>query len=562
MAGSTRAFRPAWLERGRAFGLSFQLYELRSARNWGIGDFADLEAMIDIAAAAGAEFVGINPQHAPFLADPERASPYRPSSRLFLNPLSIAPDTLPGFVISTEERRLLAALREADEIDYRAVADVKLAALGRYWRSWQAAAQRGGDSAVSLGAYAEFCERRGEALRRHALFEALSFDQVKNGGGAGWRSWPKPLQSPETGEVHEFARSAPEAVQFHMFLQFLAERQLQAAAEKARRAGLRLGLYLDLAVGEAPDGSATWSAAALYRTGERIGYPPDPISRNGQDWGLAALDPDALRETGAAPFSALLSAVMAPAGVLRIDHAAGLARLYLIPEGKGTDGGRWVTYPRDLLVRAATALSRLQETLLIAEDLGKMPPGLSQILAANRILSTRLLIESMRGQSFLPPKEFKRGALAMIATHDHAPLGLWLSGGDLRLREKTGLLDAAAAEEQAEARATAVRALLRAFIRQDFLDGPLPAPGETPRPEDFSRLAVAAYRYLGRTPSMLVALRLADLFPDAAMTNLPGTEDAYPNWRPRLPIAVEQLGTLPLFKAVTEALLEERPRPA
>ena len=562
MAGSTRAHRPAWLEKGRAFGFSLQLYELRSARNWGIGDFADLKTMVTIAGRAGADFVGINPQHAPFLADPARASPYRPSSRRFLNPLSIAPDRLPDFAPTPAEEQELRRLSGALRIDYPAVARLKIAALRRYWRGWKEAMRRGDATALPAGAYAEFCERKGASLRLHAVFEALSFAQVSEGRKAGWTDWPSALQSPRAPAVEAFAEREAETVQFHMFLQFLADIQLRAAADHAERCGLRLGLYLDLAVGDAPDGSETWSFPDLHLKGQRIGYPPDPISAEGQDWGLSAFDPDRLREEGAAPLGALLAHVGEHAGVLRIDHAAGLAELYLIPDGKSARQGKTVELPRQAMLQAAATASRETRTLLIAEDLGRMPTGFSRALAANRILSTRLLIESMRGGSDLPPKEFKRGALAMISTHDHPSLRQWLLGDDIRLREEAGLLPPRDAAPQRARRETQAAALLRAFRRQDLVDGLGLSGFGTATSKEMDQMVLAAHLYLARSPSMLVAIRLADLATDAEMTNLPGTETEYPNWQPRFPVSLEQLAGLPLFNAVTEALLEERPRSA
>jgi 4-alpha-glucanotransferase len=87
-----KCYLPKFLKGSRAWGISLQLYELRSSRNWGIGDFEDLSAMADLAGSLGADFLGVNPLHAPLLADPDRCSPYEPSNRQHLNPLYIAVD--------------------------------------------------------------------------------------------------------------------------------------------------------------------------------------------------------------------------------------------------------------------------------------------------------------------------------------------------------------------------------------------------------------------------------------------------------------------------------------
>ncbi len=182
---------PQWLEHDRAWGISAQVYELRSARNWGIGDFADLAAFCAVAGKTGADFVGINPMHALFMAEPTKCSPFSPSSRLFLNPIYIAVDRVPGYEEKFADRHAIEPLRETALVDYAGVAAVKLAALRAIWQ-----AGHGKADAASGKALEAFRERGGEALRRHALFEALSFAMVEAGHGSGWRIGRKSSATP------------------------------------------------------------------------------------------------------------------------------------------------------------------------------------------------------------------------------------------------------------------------------------------------------------------------------------------------------------------------------
>jgi 4-alpha-glucanotransferase len=119
-----RAFQGGAQAPHRMWALAFQLYAVRSQANWGHGDFADLLAMVDLAADLGAAGVGLNPLHALFDDAPEQASPYSPSSRLFLNPLYIALDQVPEFpgaaAASLTER--IDELRTQPMVDYRGVA--------------------------------------------------------------------------------------------------------------------------------------------------------------------------------------------------------------------------------------------------------------------------------------------------------------------------------------------------------------------------------------------------------------------------------------------------------
>src|SRR6195952_4584942 len=248
-----KSYLPDVLEMERLWGISLQLYELRSSRNWGIGDFADLAEMIRLAHSLGGDFVGLNPLHAPFLADPARCSPYEPSNRLFLNPLYIAVDRVHGFSNDNALRKELTALRRTDLVDYGRVASVKRSALRAAWLEWKT---NGGS--IQEG-YAEFVHEQGENLTRHALFEALSSEMVRRGFTAGWHGWPKEFQDIGSSEVTVFSETFAENFQFPPWLQWITHCQLSEVVEHARVAGLRIGLYLDLAVGEALDGSATWS---------------------------------------------------------------------------------------------------------------------------------------------------------------------------------------------------------------------------------------------------------------------------------------------------------------
>jgi len=278
-----RCFLPDWLLREKAWGVTLQLYELRSRRNWGIGDFADLGEVCPLAAGAGADFLGVNPLHALFLADPQRCSPFSPSNRLFVNPLYIAPDRLPFFAPEPVELDRAARLRETDAVDYRAVAELKLAALRRAFAAWRASDDAPAPFAPKT--FERFRRDGGEPLRRHGLFEALSARMAADRHGAGWHGWPEAFRSPENPAVQAFARENADEVGFHIWLQWIAKIQLAQAAEAAKAAGMRIGLYLDFAVGEAPDGSATWSEPDLFMPGMSIGAPPDMFTANGQDPG-------------------------------------------------------------------------------------------------------------------------------------------------------------------------------------------------------------------------------------------------------------------------------------
>ncbi|WP_210527611.1 4-alpha-glucanotransferase [Rubellimicrobium arenae] len=541
-------FQPAWLERSPAWGLTCQLYELRSARNWGIGDFRDLRDLAALAGEVGADFLGVNPLHALFLADPLRCSPFSPSNRRFLNPLYIAVDEVPG--ADTPSETMLAELRAGEMVDYPAVADLKLGAL----RSAFDRCPFGSDpqAEAALGA---FREAGGSSLWRHALFEVLSREMVARGHGAGWTDWPEAMQDWQGEAVARFAADHESDVAFQIWLQWIASLQLSAAKEATHAAGMRIGLYLDLAVGEAPDGSAAWSHPELLLPGVGLGAPPDVFATEGQSWGLAAPSPRALIERDFAPYRNMIAAQMGYAGALRIDHAMALWQLFLVPEGQSARAGAHLRYPFAEMLRVLAEQSEEHGTTVIGEDLGFVPAGFREAMAEAGVLSYRILYFEKMDGAFLPPERYPALALACLSTHDLPTLAAWWRADDVVLRRTHGLVDEASSVEQLALRARERTALTQSLVAAGLLRSP---PAETTELAD--ELLEAAHRFIARTPCRLTAVRLADLIGPIAPTNLPGTVNAYPNWRLRCPVPLERLPDDARFLRVTAAMSAERPR--
>ncbi|MCB5203751.1 4-alpha-glucanotransferase [Neorhizobium sp. T786] len=548
-----KSYFPQYLERKRVWGISLQLYELRSGRNWGIGDFEDLVEMVRLAQSLGADFVGLNPLHAPFLADPNRCSPYEPSNRQMLNPLYIAVDKVPGFEGGPELQSRLQALRQTDLVDYVGVAATKQATLRRLWRSWQAVA----NASIDGHDYEAFVREGGEVLRRHALFETLSSFMGDRNNGTGWRSWPAEYQRPDSAEVAEFADDHADTIRFHMWLQWLAHSQLTHAADVARDAGLRVGLYLDLAVGEAIDGSGTWSEPGAYISDATVGSPPDPFATEGQDWHLAPFHPTAIASGGDAPYRRMVTAAMRYAGAVRIDHAAALRRLFLVPIDGAPEDGAYVNYPQDDLLRILAEASETFSCLVIGEDLGMLPEGLQDDLAQARILSYRILSYEREDDGFKPVDAYPRLSLACISTHDHQTLAGWWRGADIKARAEHGIVPPDVSERHIERRQEE-RQDLKVALDEAGAGPPDRLPTETASDEKLTDLVVSAHRFVAKTPSVLAAVRLADMTGENRPTNIPGTSDGYPNWKPKLSVPIEELATLPLVNEIAAAFCEER----
>ena len=559
----------------RSWGLTCQFYGLRSENNWGIGDFSDLARLAGLAGSRGAATLGINPLHALFVAEPLHIGPYSPSSRTWLNYLYIDPTAVPGFAEDETVRALMGgqwfgathyAACSAELIDYGAVAACKRAVLEALFRRFCSGELADTGAARNrLGkTFRDFQQRGGRALADFAIFEALHEHYTTQRREFSWRQWPLPMRNPRSREVAEFAAARGDRVEFFQFLQWEADRQLAAAARAGRHQGLSVGLYRDLAVGANPNGAEAWADQELVAPGASIGAPPDALSRAGQNWGLAPINPLALRRQGYAPFIASLRANMRHAGILRIDHVMSLNRLYWIPSGTKSNVGSYVNYPLADLLRILALESHRQACAVIGEDLGTVPHGFRKTIRAANVLSYRVLVfERRRDGGFVPPGDYPSLAAATEATHDIATLkGFWL-GRDLEWRRRLNVYpNAAAAAAEATERRSDRRLLLEALLREGLLAAEdvgqfLPEDGE---PVYSTKLADAILSYLARSRARLMLVQLEDVVGESEQANLPGTTDAHPNWRRRMPLRLEDIAVGADLQRVAAVTMEGRLR--
>jgi glycogen operon protein len=491
----------------RLTGLTAQLYSLKRAGDQGIGDFTTLGALGEAAAAHGAAIVGINPLHALFPAQRDRASPYYPSDRRFLDPIYL---DLP---------EAGAGQADSGSIDYPAVWAAKARALEARFAA-----------AASDPALDDFIAEGGEALAAFASFQAIAETRP----GVSWRDWPEELRSADGPGVRAFAEAHRTRVRFHQSLQWLCDRQLAAAAGRA--GALELGFCRDLAVGAAPDGAEAWATARLLADGVSIGAPPDPLGPLGQVWGLPPLCPHRLRADGYRAIAELFAANMRHAGALRIDHVMGLARQFWVPDGADGADGAYVGFPLEDLLGELALESARARCLIIGEDLGTVPHGLRETLAEAEVLSYRVLPFEREGAAFAPPAAYPRLAWACVATHDLPPLAGWWDGLDIDERLQLGLTSPAAADAARAERLADRTALIAALADCGLADAGLdPTAGLTPA------LAAAIHAYVARTPSLLALAQVEDLAGETVAVNLPGTDRERPNWRRRLATPIEAL---------------------
>jgi 4-alpha-glucanotransferase len=542
-------FEPQVLRDGaRLWGVALQLYTLRSAQNWGIGDFGDLAAVVRSCAQQGAAFIGLNPLHALFPGNPWQFSPYSPSSRLFLNVLYIAVEQLPEFAACAEARAIVLAedfqaeltrLRATPNVDYAGVTRAKLPVLKLLFAHFRR--EQSNQAAQRSTRFRAYLAERGEALRLHALHDAIDEHLRAAHGDScwGWPVWPEEMRDPAQPGVEAFAQAHEESVEFHAWLQWLADDQLGEAQSLGRGLGMPIGLYGDYAVGVNPSGSETWANQVLYRKGAGVGAPPDALALKGQDWGIPPQDPNVLVAEQYRPFRNLIAANMRHFGALRLDHVMALFRQWWVPAGLGATAGGYVHYPLDDLMSVLALESERHGCLVVGEDLGTVPPEMSQAMNDRSVYSYRVLLFEKHGDGrFREPGEYPRRAIATVTTHDLPTLNGYWSASDIELRRRLALypsdeLRLQVLEERVRDRAALLAALAAAGLQVTGCD----ASSSSYSPE----LSRAIHVFLARSAAALVVLQAEDLIGMPHPVNVPGTSDEHANWQRKMSCDLDEL---------------------
>jgi 4-alpha-glucanotransferase len=512
---------------GRAFGFALQLYALRSAASWGIGELPDLGAFAALEPRAA--FTLINPLHAVRPTLPQEPSPYAPISRIFRNPLYVRLEDVPEaralegaarerFARLAEQGRALQAepllcrddvhrlKREAFELCHAALSNERRAQLDRYRQA-----------TPHLDAFAAFC----------AIWEQQ---------GTRWQEWPAELRHPDSPAVAEFAARHADAVERHAYVQLLVDEQLEALHHPGE-----VGVMNDLAIGVAPEGFDIWLWQDVYARTASTGAPPDPLGPQGQNWGLPPFVPHLLRERAYRPFVDVIRANLRHAGGLRIDHVMGLGRLFWVPEGLETAAGAYVRYPFDDLVAILALESHRARALVVGEDLGTIDPQVRDGLQHANVLSYRLA-----WFEHAEPWNYPRLALASVGTHDLPTIAGFFDGSDLGEMERAGAIPAGQEQQFREEQERTRRELLDVLRHHADLQDE----------SDPEALAAALARFLGRTPSLLVAMSADDALGAIRRPNIPGTVETYPNWSIPLPDVLQNGAGQARLRRLADVLAE------
>lgn len=559
--------QPALAQGKKLWGPSIQLYTLRTQHNWGMGDFGDLKQLVADIASRGGDFVGLNPIHALFPANPEGASPYSPSSRRWLNILYIDVSSVPEFALSAEAQQKVGSpefqqrlqkVRDAHWVNYSEVAELKMSVLPLLFAEFKKRhLDKHSDRAY---AFLNFVEQGGESLLHQAAFDALHAElHAEDASVWGWPVFPEKYRRFDSAAVQKFIDEQKDQVHLYMYLQWIADAQIHEAQSLAEEKGMAVGLYRDLAVGVADSGSETWADQGNLLQDVSIGAPPDVLGPLGQNWGLPPLNPQVLQATAYDAYIKLLRANMKHCGALRIDHVLGLLRLWWIPKGENATKGAYIYYPvKDMLAILALESHRHQCSV-IGEDLGTVPDEIVELLRDAGVHSYKVFFfeTSKEDGGYVSPAHYAEQSMAALCTHDMPTLrGFWHCD-DLKMGREIGLYPD---EEQ-------LQGLFddRLKSKQGILDsvawhGYLPAGvgrDATQVPMD-SYLSEALQLHVAAGSSALLSVQLEDWLEMDKPVNIPGTVNEYPNWRRKLSMNLDEIFAREEVNRIAARLTEVR----
>nr|WP_086940603.1 4-alpha-glucanotransferase [Thaumasiovibrio occultus] len=558
-------YKQADLANGKkGWGTSIQLYCLKSEQNWGIGDFTDLKHLVEFIADNGGDFVGLNPIHSLYPAQPEAASPYSPSSRRWLNVIYTDVTALAEYHTCTEAKALvgsaefrakLAELRALNIIDYTGVTEAKLAAMQLVFADF---AKLPADH-PRVQAFDAFVAQGEESLQYQATFDALHA-HLKSGDDNvwGWPVFPNQYRKFTNTAVAEFAKENAALIRFYMYLQWNAELQLAEVQQAASDKGMMLGLYRDLAVGVSEGGTDTWGNDGTLCPDLSIGAPPDILGPQGQNWGLVPLNPVSMRRASYKPFIDMLRANMRHCGALRIDHVLGLLRLWMIPKGESAENGAYVYYPVHDMLAILALESHRHQCAVIGEDLGTVPDEIVGLLADAGVHSYKVFFfETAEDGGFYSPAHYPAQSMATLCTHDMPTLKGYWHCEDLRMGEEIGLYrDKAQLAGLFESRAQDKQQIINSMDWHGVLPSHLTRDAMQLGME--TALNHAMQQHLAAGASALLSLQLEDWLEMDKPVNIPGTVDEYPNWRRKLSATVEAMAQREDIRVLARSITAKR----
>ncbi len=535
-----KAHAPSEEHASKCWGVFIPLYALHSRRSWGGGDLTDFESLLEWVAGLGGSLVATLPLLAAFLDEPLEPSPYAPVSRMFWNEFYIDVTRVPelercpsaqAIAGSPAVQQELEALRSLPLVDYGRQMALKRRVLEELARCFFA------ERSQRYSAFVRLVEAH-PALEDYARFRA-TVERRRS----PWPTWPEPLRDGvlKAGDYDE------EAKHYHLYVQWIAQEQMQALCERSRSAGVKL--CLDLPLGVHPDGYDVWREQSLFALGASAGSPPDTFFVKGQDWGFPPLHPESLRKQGYRYFIACLRHHLQYAGTLRLDHIMGLHHLYWVPSGMEAREGVYVHYPWEELYAILSVESHRHQALIAGEDLGTVPRYVRKAMAEHNIHRTYVVQFELRPERRRPVGAVPAASVASIDTHDMPPFAAFWRGLDVEDRLQRGLLDDKGGAKERGNRQALKRDLLAFLKRQGLLEEGA---------HDESAVLRACLAFLAASRARVVLVGLEDLWLETEPQNVPGTWDEHPNWRKKTTHSIEAFCQMPQVLSILSEMSHRR----
>lgn len=305
----------------RGAGVALPVFALRSEDSVGVGQFTDIKAFAEWAADVGLSVIQLLPVNDTVLEHSWQDSyPYNPTSVQALHPLYVDLDAIEGAGIGSEIEDARRRFQDAEEIDYPAVMDAKLALL-------RTAYENLASSLAQDDEFAAFVDDEWDWLGPFSLWSMLR-DRHDTPDFDEWGE-EAVYTNERLAEASDPQADEYEGLRFHWFVQFHLRRQLTQAADHARSLGV--ALKGDLPIGVSPQSVEVWTQPELFHVRAQTGAPPDAFAVLGQNWKFPTYNWPRMADDGYRWWKSRFQALAEYVDVYRIDHVLGFFRIWEVP---------------------------------------------------------------------------------------------------------------------------------------------------------------------------------------------------------------------------------------
>ena len=573
-------------EGNKTWGVPVQLYEQLSANNIGIGNYSDLAQIGYITGKRGAGLLGVNPLHANRSDQPENASPYSPDSRMFFNYIYLdltaieefkRSDKIRQHFNSEEFQKKMQRNRRRSYVDYTVTQELVDEILHLCYEEFKESKDANREE---YNKYLVYCDEQDGTLDKYATFRVLSdYFSKKKPAPLDWTYWPEEYKNPNSETIRDFMEAHKDDIEYYKYAQWQCNKQIEEVKNVCLNSGMKIGLYMDMAVGASPKGFEAWYYKDLFIQGS-AGATPDELSPMGQVWNVLGFNPTKLQDLGYEPYRRILEANMKYAGCIRIDHVLQLNRLYFHPDNEHS--GTFVYYNSKELMALVALESHRHKTMIIGEDLGATTNEFREQMEDYGILSYKVLpFERDCSGEMIRPENYQQLSVCATSTHDTPTLLNQWNVQDIWQRKALGFYNEDILNRMFEQYASQRETMNRRLLEYGCWDKVGGRPSDNPRvnanfvPDGY---LPASIDYLAGSKSALMMVPLSDIFGVSEMGNIPGTLDVdltlsdkkslmeingndkrfYPNWRKKMHIPIEHFEDTDEFNNCVNILNEHR----